>query len=169
MKKLEAGEAATEPAPKKTIHQRSDEAPVERHDYEDDLLAVLMVTPAARTILGSIELTLLHGDERQQLAAYLRDNQTAIISDALPASLQSVETYGKIVQLRAESRYDGWAESDRTLEAARLLRLLEIEHKKQRKDELIDKLREAEAAGEEETASQLRAQLSTLIKETARG
>lgn len=169
MKKLESGEDQTAIAPKKQVHLKPDETTTENHPHEDDLLAVMLITPAARNLLLSAEDEVFHEEKRLRLIDYLRKNPEKMLSDTIPKSLQTEEVYVKIVQLRAETRYEGWPESDRTLEAARLLRQIEIKHKKQLKDQLITKLREAEEAGEEQEATELRAQLSTLIKETARG
>ena len=85
----------------------------------------------------------------------------------MPSALKPLETYVKIVQLKAESRYDGWGEQDSSLEVAKLLRQVEVEHKKKTKDQLIKELRDAEDAGDDDAAAKLRAQLLTLIKETA--
>ena len=85
----------------------------------------------------------------------------------VPAALKPLETYVKIIQLKAETRYDGWSEQDSSLEVAKLLRQVQVEHKKKTKDQLIHELRDAETSGDDATAERLRAELLALIKETA--
>lgn len=139
-----------------------------RHDvpYQDNLLAVLVAYPASRHHLGGFDTNMFVDEYRQKLAAWLQNN-TDELGDTLPDTLKPIETYVKIVQLKAESRYDGWGEQDSSLEVAKLLRQTEVEHKKKTKDQLIKELRDAEEAGDDEVAAKLRTQLLTLIKETA--
>ncbi len=134
--------------------------------YQDDALAVLLTVPATRDLLEQFSVELFEGTDRQMLAAYLK--RTAQGAEK-PSELQKIETYVKIVELKAETRYQGWTESDVRLEAARLLRRMEVEHKKRTTDTLVEKLREAEANGDESLAAELRAKVHALIKETGRG
>ena len=87
----------------------------------------------------------------------------------MPPELHQIETYVKILLLRADTRYADWSDNDRYFETARLIRQVEQEHKKQTRDELTERLRDAEAAGDDSAADELRAQLHSLIKEIARG
>ncbi len=132
---------------------------------QDNLLAVLMAYPTTRHHLGGFDTTIFAGEERQQVAAWLKKYDGP--ADQLPDSLKPLETYVKIIQLKAETRYDGWSEQDSSLEVAKLLRQTEVQHKKQTKDRLINELRVAEAEGNDTVADELRAQLYALIKETA--
>jgi hypothetical protein len=75
----------------------------------------------------------------------------------------------KILLLKAETRYADWNDQDRYFESARLLRQVVNEHKKQKQSQLTNQLREAEAAGDDAKATELRMQLNTLIKEITRG
>ena len=144
-----------------------------RHDTEtfnstqDNLLAVLLVSPGSRGLLQSFDETLLEGEARQTLAAALKNSTEP--AETLTKELHQIETYVKIVLLKAETRYVGWSASECELEAARLLRQVEIEHKKQTTKTLLEDLRRAEADGEDEAAAALREQLHELIKETKRG
>ncbi len=132
---------------------------------QDNLLAVLMAYPTTRHHLGGFDTTIFAGEERQRVAAWLKKYDGP--ADQLPDSLKPLETYVKIIQLKAETRYDGWSEQDSSLEVAKLLRQTEVQHKKQTKDRLINELRVAEADGNDTVADELRAQLYALIKETA--
>ncbi len=141
---------------------------ITHHDvpYQDNLLAVLVAYPATRHHLGGFDTTVFVDDNRQQLALWLQ-NHSDSLEDTLPPALKPIETYVKIVQLKAETRYDGWGEQDSSLEVAKLLRQTEVEHKKKTKDQLIKELRDVEEAGDDEVATRLRTQLLTLIKEIA--
>lgn len=133
--------------------------------HQDTLLAVLMAYPSTRHHLASFDTSVLAGPERQQLAEWLKKHQGML--NEVPAALKPLETYVKIIQLKAEHRYEGWSEQDSSLEVAKLLRQTEVQHKKQTKTRLIHELREAEANGDDAVAQALRSELLALIKETA--
>lgn len=167
--KLESNEAAPNRTLKPIRKSAEDETTeITHHDvpYQDNLLAVLVAYPATRHHLGGFDTTVFVDEHRQQLALWLQ-NHLDSLEDSMPPPLKSIETYVKIVQLKAETRYDGWGEQDSSLEVAKLLRQTEVEHKKKTKDQLIKELRDAEEAGDDEVATRLRTQLFTLIKEIA--
>ena len=151
---------------KRSTEQVSTDEPVPIDvPYQDNLLAVLIGNPETRHLLGSFDTDMFAGTERQQLAAWLKRNDGRL--DDVPSALKHLETYVKIVQLKAETRYEGWSEQDSSLEVAKLLRQTEVEHKKQTKQRLISELRNAEEAGDDTLADDLRAKLYAIIKETA--
>ena len=167
--KLNSTDTAAE-VPKKQVKRQADNVNPEQDAMpvaprQDNVLAVLIMYPATRHHLGGFDTTMLAGEARQKLATWLKGHDGTL--DDLPTDLKPLETYGKIVQLKAESRYEGWSEQDSSLEVAKLLRQIEVEHKKQTKDRLITELRNAEADGDDTTAERLRAELLALIKETA--
>lgn len=136
--------------------------------YQDDLLALMLLEPTAQELLQQIDVQQLAGEERQQLARYLAQH-AGVAVQTTPDDLQEIDTYVKIVLLRADTRYADLNERDRYFEAARLIRHVEHEHKKQTRDSLTQQLREAEYDGDDIRAQQLRMELNTLIKEIARG
>jgi DNA primase len=164
--KLQGGEV--EPASRQKSIKTNAASQIEDQSfaYQDNLLAVLVNYPATRHHLGGFEPAMLHGEHRQTLAKWLKKHDEGL-GDTLPAALNAIDTYVKIVQLKAETRYDGWSEQDSSLEVAKLLRQTEVEHKKKTKDQLIEELREAEANGDDASAETLRTRLYELIKETA--
>jgi DNA primase len=164
--KLGNVDAGSQAPLKQVKRQVNDEAPV-RPDaaYQDNLLAVLMAHPETRHHLGGFDTDILLGSERQTIGQWLKKHSEPL--DDLPAALKPLETYVRIIQLKAETRYEGWSEQDSSLEVAKLLRQTEVEHKKQTKERLIHELRDAEANGDDATAERLRTQLFALIKETA--
>lgn len=140
----------------------------EAYAYQDNLLALGLLDGASQPLFKTIAVEAFAGDARQAVAKYLatHDGQSVIET---PKELQSLETYVKILLLKAEARYADWNEQDRYFEAARLIRQVANEHKKQTQEQLTNQLREAESSGDDEKAAQLRTQLSVLIKEIPRG
>ncbi len=158
------------PPPKKSRQSTSEtsqmvDADAQEYAYQDDLLAALLLSPTAREQLETFSVDVLMGEHRQKLAKWLKAHSKQF--DEPPRALQTIDTYVKIVQLKAETRYGSWNDEELSLEVAKLLRLSEVKYKKKTKDQVILALREAESNGDDETASALRTQLLTLIKETA--
>lgn len=167
--KLETGENEATKTLKQVKQQNEHSALVDdNHDipYQDNLLAVLLAHPLSRHHLQDFDTSMFVDERRQILAAWLQQH-TEPVEGELPPALKPLDTYVKLVQLKAETRYDGWSDQDSSLEVAKLLRLTEVEHKKQTKVTLINQLREAEEAGDDDMAAKLRSELLTLIKETA--
>jgi DNA primase len=133
---------------------------------QDNLLAVTVIEPDAREFLSALPVELLEGEERVTLLNYLKTSSEPILE--VPENLQNIESYVKIVLLKADARYGDWKSEDRSFEAARLVRQLITEHKQTQKTQLTDQLRSAEEAGDDDKAMQIRQQLNELIKETMR-
>ena len=161
---LKSGETARQ---LKQITQQDTTKPDGSDAYQDNLLAVLLLEPSSRQLLSNEALSTFRGEDRQNLAAYLQTLEG--LYTETPRELKDSDTYVKIVELKAETRYVSWTESDLRLEAARLLRHMEIEHKKQQTNTLLQELREAELEGDDVTALRIRTKLHELIKETGRG
>jgi DNA primase len=136
--------------------------------YQDDLLSVALIDAPSQELFATIDSNAFATDERQAVAKYLADHAGTILKTT-PKDLQNYDTYVKILLLKAESRYADWNDQDRYFESARLLRQVVNEHKKQTQGQLTNQLREAEAAGDDARATELRTQLNTLIKEITRG
>jgi DNA primase len=159
--KLNGKEAKQTKPLKRMQSSDADETTESFNSYQDTLLAVLWSDEKARRLLEGFDTSLFTGESRQK---YARALQSGKFDD-----LQSIDTYVKIVELKAESRYESWTEHDRELEAARLLRQVSIEQKRHTKETLLDELRQVEADGDDQRADELRTQLHQLIKETGRG
>ena len=134
--------------------------------YQDNLLAVAFVDPTVRELLKDIEADMVATDERKELLQFLKTNNE--VTQDVPDGLQNIDTYVKIVLLKADTRYGQWSNEDRYFEAARLVRQLITEHKKIQKDQLMMQLRTAEEDGDDEQAMTIRQQLNELIKEISR-
>lgn len=133
--------------------------------YQDSLLALAAAYPETRSALKGAISTGLEGEHRQRIAHYLFSLEVLPVPPVLPEGLQMYDTYVKILLLRAEERYGQWDSQDRYVEAAKLARDVVNEQKRNRKDELIAELRQAEAGGKETLAARLRSELNNLIKE----
>lgn len=132
----------------------------------ESLLAVTTLEPAAREFLSTVPEGTFVDEASIQLLTYLQNHTEPVLET--PADLQNIDSYVKIVLLKADARYGDWKSEDRSFEAARLVRQLITEHKQTQKTQLTDQLRQAEEAGDDDKAAQIRQQLNELIKETLR-
>jgi DNA primase len=163
--KFDSNEAEPEPALKEVKYNGGD-AEVDPVGYQDNLLALALLYPAVRELLVDTEESMLANDERRAVLAFLKSSDQAVQST--PQKLQDIDTYVKILLLKADARYGEWSDQDRYFEAARLVRIIETEHKQTKKDELTAALRVAEDEGSEQEAERLRHALNELIKEIPR-
>jgi DNA primase len=160
-----AGVIEEAPKPLKQSVTHAEPVKADGSTYQDGLLAVAMIEPAVRELLRDVLPEMLEAEERQTVLAYLK-NHAEPLADT-PPELQKLDTYVKIVLLKADARYGQWSSDDRYFEAARLVRQLITEHKQRKKQELINALRTAEDSGQDDTATTIRQQLNELIKETS--
>lgn len=139
-------------------------------DYprQDDALAVATLDGPSQELFRQFNLEILVGEDRRALARYLAKNAGKPLEQT-PPDLQKHDDYVKMVLLRAEARYADMSEQDRFYETARLIRQIENEYKKQKRDTLTNELRDAESAHDDLRADEIRQQLNVLIKEIARG
>jgi DNA primase len=151
----------------KKVQSTPQEAAEKYDTYQDGFLALLLTYPELRNLLDGLDLKMFRSEIRSRVAKWLQDHQESV--DETPEELREFDTYVKIEGLKAETRYGSWNESDRQIEAARLLRQIEVEHKKEQKDILTEELRRAETDGDDKQAAVLREKLHQLIKETAHG
>lgn len=133
--------------------------------YQDSLLALTAAYPETRSVLKGALSAGFRGEQRQRIGSYIFMLENNPIPDRLPHSLQSDDTYVKILLLKAEDRYAAWDSQDRYVEAAKLARDVINEQKRNRKKELIKELRQAETKGDTTLVSQLIGELNNLIKE----
>jgi DNA primase len=158
---------STEPTRRPIV---SSQATVEKDNtaYQDDLLSVALIDGPSQELFATIDVTAFATEDRQAVARHLATHAGTAVRTT-PKDLQNYDTYVKILLLKAETRYADWNDQDRYFESARLLRQVVNEHKKQKQSQLTNQLREAEVAGDDAKATELRMQLNTLIKEITRG
>ncbi|MGB2787641.1 MAG: DNA primase [Candidatus Saccharimonadaceae bacterium] len=136
--------------------------------HQDTLLALLLIDGPSQDLLSNMDISMLSGEPRLAVARYLLAHIGKSVTDT-PAKLKEYDTYVKILLLKADARYADFSEQDRYFEAARLVRQLEQENRKQNQARLVTQLRQAEEQGDEKAAGELRQELNILIKEIARG
>jgi DNA primase len=163
--KLAAVPKDIEPA-RKTVKAQQ-ETTRDEFAYQDNVLAAALIDAGSQELLRDFDASMFAGEARQAVAKYLSGYAGGVVTNT-PKDLQSYDTYVKILLLKADARYAAWSDQDRSLETARLLRQVTTEHKQHQKDQLTTELRDAEAAGDDATAAEVRAKLNTLIKETTR-
>lgn len=161
-----AGVIDDEPKALKKSARTSDPVKADGKSFHDSLLAVAAIEPPVRELLDQSTPDMFETDEQRLLLAYMQSH-AELLSDT-PQELQKVDTYVKIVLLKADARYGQWSSEDRYFEAARLVRQLITEHKQTKKQALTDALRHAEDTGDDDTARRIRQQLNELIKEMPR-
>ena len=168
VKEKSAGVVAKKAADMKPVKIQPVKMSPETQAYQDNLLAVGLLDGASQSLFKTIAPEAFVGEQRQAVANFLAHRSGQSVTEA-PKELQSLDTYVKILLLKADARYADWNERDRYFEAARLIRQVANEHKKQTQEQLTNQLREAESGDDDEKAAHLRQQLSVLIKEIPRG
>ena len=153
------------PLLRKNIAQSSSVTP-DSQAYQDSLLALALIDPPAREGLGSLQASMFSTPERQTIFSWVQGSTETV--DETPKDLQDIDTYVKILVLKADTRYGQWSDDDRLLEMTRLVRLTVKEHTQTQKETLSAELRVAEDTGDDVNASRLRKKLNELIKESPR-
>lgn len=159
--KLSGGESAA-PKPLKQVVKTAGSSPEHVYGHIDTALGAGLLWPPVRLLFKDA----VFPDERQRtVAGYLGGHDSAVTGE-LPAELQEISEYVKVVLLRAEKRYEGWREEDMRLEIAELLR----RHKAgQQKQQIEKQIKSAEDRGDEVEIERLRREHYALIKEVKRG
>lgn len=132
---------------------------------EDNILALALYDTRCLEELRRAGRQQWSSAERELLATVLLEEDNP---QNRAKKLQKADIYVKMVSLRAEERYAAWNSGDRYVAMCQLLRDKEDKHNKQTQQELLAKLRDAEAASDEAAARELRAALNNIIKEKAR-
>lgn len=148
---------------KKVAQPQGDSNDEAQYAHHDSVLSLALMEPTVRELFADVEPSLFVTDARQAVAEYVRTHGTEVADT--PEELQKYDEYVKILLLRADARYAGWTDTDKFHEAARLLRRIKDEHKKQQKQLLTDQLRDAEASGDDTRVRELMQAIQTLNKE----
>ena len=129
---------------------------------EDNILALALYDTRCLEELRRAGRQQWSSAERELLATVLLEEDDP---QNRPKKLQKADIYVKMVSLRAEERYAAWNSGDRYVAMCQLLRDKEDKHNKQTQQELLAKLHDAETAGDEAAARELRTALNNIIKE----
>ena len=133
--------------------------------YQDNLLSLALTDAQTHKLFKKVNANHFSSEQRQTVAKYLLEHGGKPITDT-PPLLKNLDTYVKILLLKADARYAGWNDSDRNEEAARMIRQITTEHNKMKKEKLTNDLRDAEELGNDARADEIRTKLNKLIKET---
>lgn len=163
---LEEKMTATKEAPTRLKRGVVTKQPATRQatDAGERLLGVALLAPTTRHWLSAIDQAMLPDASAQQLLAFLRQTDD-IITEPIPQDLQKIEQYVKIVQLKSETRYANWTEQDFQHEMASVVKKIVTEHRDNKKQQLIEQLRQAEAQYDDAKAVELRQAINALLKE----
>ncbi len=138
---------------------------VKENIQQDYLLALMTVEDGAVDVAKDLGAEFFDGVERQALYTYLLGHRPPELEPDIPEELHEIETYVKIVQLKAETRYSALDGQDRLVEAVSLVRQLKRQQRNKQKQQLTEALRNAESVHDEAESNRLRAALNALIKE----
>lgn len=150
----------------KPMRVSEDAAAADPTMHQDALMALTLIDPATRELLGELEADMLATDGRKEVLRFVR--RSVDIVQTVPKELQNYETYVKILLLKADARYGDVSDEERYFEATHLVRRIITEHKQTQKDALTTALRDAENNGNDAEALRLRQALNELIKEIPR-
>ena len=136
----------------------------DEYSYHDNALAIGLSDGATCDLFNEVDEVNFQDEARLEVLRFVKTSKERALED-IQNSLQKYDTYVKILLLKAETRYADFSSQDRYFEAARLLRQIEIQNKKNQKDKLTEELRTAEDSRDEATAQELRKRIHVLIKE----
>jgi len=153
----------------KPVKAEQSEKPDQQAVLEDFLLALMTMEPGAIDVavkeMSAEEFT---GEDRQTLFDYFTQHPGESIRSDIPDILKNIETYVKIIMLKAEMRYQNLPGEERLVEAVSLVRTIKAQQRKSKITDLNAQLREAEQGGDNDATIRLRTMLSNLIKEDKR-
>lgn len=159
------GQTDLSPEEKKLKPVKAEVEVLKDNVQQDYLLALMTEEDGAVDVAKDLGAEYFDGVERQALYTYLLGHRPSNLEEGIPEELQEIETYVKIVLLKAEARYSALDGQDRLVEAVSLVRQLKRQHRTKQKQRLTEALREAESAHDEAESERLRTALNVLIKE----
>lgn len=136
--------------------------------YQDQYLSILVRCSPARDSFAYVQPADLMGEQRQRLAMFLKAHPDVDLQASIPASVQPLETYVKILLLQADERYGQASEEECVATALELAKRIKKEKSKQDITRLGRELASAEVHGNSDRANELKRQLDALIKEQRR-
>ncbi len=145
---------------------KNTEVTIEKDNIQQDyLLALMTCEEGAVDVAKGLRAEYFDGMERQALFAYVVSHPHPHLDDSIPEELHEIQTYVKIVLLKAETRYHSLDGQNRLVEAVSLVRQLKKQHRTKQKKQLTEALRESERVHNETESDRLRTALNVLIKE----
>ncbi|MGI6612236.1 MAG: DNA primase [Candidatus Nanosyncoccaceae bacterium] len=138
---------------------------IDEYIYQDNLLALAIISAEARRQLAKLDSKMLVGEERKVLAEFFAKQPTKpskLKASDLPKSV----VRAKVLMLRAEEQFSSWKIGEIKEQVAHLIEQTKIDYQKRETQKLTEALRQAEAVGDEKLAKDLSIQLNEIIKQT---
>lgn len=135
--------------------------------YQDNLLSLPVAFPITRSLmLTRADNLVFSKPEQQRVYEYLEQNQHAVFAPDIPEDLKDVEDYVKILLLIADKEYpkSGFDNNDRLRELGDLISKLKKDNQKLKQEQLHDKIKLAEEAGDEVLKNKLLNEFNDLVK-----
>ena len=137
----------------------------DENQFEDNILGLAIINRGLLNLLPDNLSEFMSNEERKQIASFIMKNPNFTDAD-IEGGLKSIDTYVKIVTLKAEERYLSWSKEEQSHELTQLLHQLKERKRKQKKIALTKQLKDAEFLGDEAKAGEIRVALNKFIKES---
>ena len=137
----------------------------DENQFEDNILGLAIINRGLLSLLPDNLSELMSNEERKQIASFIMKNPNFTDAD-IEGGLKNIDTYVKIVTLKAEERYLSWSKEEQSHELTQLLHQLKERKRKQKKIALTKQLKDAEFLGDEAKAGEIRVALNKFIKES---
>ena len=137
----------------------------DENQFEDNILGLAIINRGLLSLLPDNLSEFMSNEERKQIASFIMKNPNFTDAD-IEGGLKNIDTYVKIVTLKAEERYLGWSKEEQSHELTQLLHQLKERKRKQKKIALTKQLKDAEFLGDEAKAGEIRVALNKFIKES---
>lgn len=137
----------------------------DENQFEDNILGLAIINRGLLSLLPDNLSEFMSNEERKQIASFIMKNPNFTDAD-IEGGLKNIDTYVKIVILKAEERYLSWSKEEQSHELTQLLHQLKERKRKQKKIALTKQLKDAEFLGDEAKAGEIRVALNKFIKES---
>lgn len=137
----------------------------DENQFEDNILGLTIINRGLLNLLPDNLSEFMSNEERKQIASFIMKNPNFTDAD-IEGGLKNIDTYVKIVTLKAEERYLSWSKEEQSHELTQLLHQLKERKRKQKKIALTKQLKDAEFLGDEAKAGEIRVALNKFIKES---
>lgn len=146
-----------QPQPQKKRIQEPKETTADASVIEDQFLGLLILYPTTRRVAETKDDQIIFTRPgRQAIYDYLQANPQAQVDDLQPPEeLKEVAEHVKLATFTAEHNYKDFGSNERLREASDLAQKLIKTSKTIKKQQLIERLKQAEAAGNDELISEL--------------
>ena len=137
----------------------------DENQFEDNILGLAIINRGLLNLLPDNLSEFMSNEERKQISSFIMKNPNFTDAD-IEGGLKNIDTYVKIVTLKAEERYLSWSKEEQSHELTQLLHQLKERKRKQKKIALTKQLKDAEFLGDEAKAGEIRVALNKFIKES---